>query len=470
MSKLVKRILIIVAFVVLALFCYGGYYLNDAMPIGTGHAAKYVCSKVFLADQDPDKVFEIEVEPSNPLFSIIDTQVNYELKTVTSKGFGFWSPATAIYREGFGCTLTTEVTRAELLEQVKGAVQKLKSDSESLWPAGEKIDLDSIPSEVNREKLDRVLDEAFKEPRSDSRRNTHAIVVVYKDRIIAERYADHISRNSPLLGWSMTKSWTNALVGILVKDGKLDIMQPAPIEYWRGGGDPRGKITLDQLLRMSSGLEFEEVYGPSSDAVYMFYESKSMADYAAAKALRTEPDGEWHYSSGTTNIIARIVRDRVGGSLVDVNKFARKRLFDRIGMFSAIIEPDVSGSFVGSSYGFATARDWARFGVLFKNDGIWKGERILPEGWVKYSTTPTPLAPKGQYGAQFWLNAGEKNDLTNKRFPSLPNDLYYQGGYNGQIVAVIPFRAIVFVRLGATLDDSWNHDSVIKQVLECTEN
>ena len=187
-----------------------------------------------------------------------------------------------------------------------------------------KIDLDLIPTEVNRDKLDRVLDDAFKEPASNSRRNTHAIVVVYKDRIIAERYADHISRDNPLLGWSMTKSWINALVGILVKDGKLDIMQPAPIEAWRGKDDPRGRITLDQLLRMSSGLEFEEVYGPSSDAVDMFYESKSMADYAAAKALKTAPDGEWYYSSGTTNIISRIVRDSVGGSLADVNKFARK--------------------------------------------------------------------------------------------------------------------------------------------------
>ena len=132
-----KRTLLIIAFVVLVLFCYGGYYLNDAMSIGTGHTAKYVCSKVFLADQDPDKVFEIELKPSNPLFSIIDTEVDYDLKTVTAKGFGFWSPATAIYREGFGCTLTTETTREELLDQVKDADLQLKPDSESTWPAGE---------------------------------------------------------------------------------------------------------------------------------------------------------------------------------------------------------------------------------------------------------------------------------------------------------------------------------------------
>ncbi len=467
MNKLIKRILIAIGFVVLVLFGFGINFLDDAMPIGSGHTAKYVCSKVFLTDQDPDQVFKVELEPSNPLFSIIDFQVDRKQKTVTSAGFGFWSPATAVYREGFGCTLTTEVTNAELLEQEKGAIAQLKPDVQSIWPAGEKVDLDSIPSEVDREKLSQVLDDAFNEPGPDSRRNTQAIVVVYKGRIIAEKYAPNISGNSPLLGWSMTKSWINALVGILVKDGKLDIMQPAPISAWKGEADPRRRITLDQLLRMSSGLEFEEVYGPGSDAVYMFYESKSTADYAAAKLLRTEPDGEWYYSSGTTNIIARIVRDTVGGTLVNVNKFARQQLFDKLGMFSAIIEPDPSGSFVGSSYGFATAKDWARFGILLINDGVWEGERILPEGWVKYSTTPTPLAPQGKYGAQFWLNAGEKSNPNNKLFQSLPNDLYYQGGYNGQIVAIIPSRNVVFVRLGVTLDGSWSHDSIIKQVLDC---
>ncbi|NQU64562.1 MAG: serine hydrolase, partial [SAR324 cluster bacterium] len=251
MNKLKKRVLLAIGFVVLSAFCYGIYYLNDAMPIGSGHTAKYLCSKVFLADQDPDKVFKVELEPSNLLFSMIDYQVDDIQKTVTSSGFGFWSPATAIYREGFGCTLTTEVTRAELLEQVKGAVPQLKPDAESVWPAGEKVDLNSVPSEVNQEKLDQVLEEAFKEPDQNSRRNTQAIVVVEKGRIIAEKYAPNISVNSPLLGWSMTKSWINALVGILVKDGKLDIMQPAPLKVWKGEGDPRGKITLDQLLRMS---------------------------------------------------------------------------------------------------------------------------------------------------------------------------------------------------------------------------
>jgi CubicO group peptidase (beta-lactamase class C family) len=461
-----RKILYAILILLLAVFGYAVYFLDAAMPIGNGYAAKYVCSQVFLANRNPEIVFENDVKPTNPLFAMMSVSVNYDNKTVTSKGFGFWRPLTAVYRDGFGCTLAIDSTREELLQQAEGALPRRKANEALLWPDGEKVDLKAIPKEVNREKLDQVLDDAFKEPGPDTMRNTQAIVIVYRDRIIAERYADTFSDKTPLLGWSMTKSVTNALVGILVKQKKLDIMKPAPLPAWKSPGDPRGAITLDQMLRMSSGLDFVEIYGPLKDVTDMLYGSKSMADFAAAKPLRTKPDTEWYYSSGTANIIARIIRDTVGGTLASVYNFARKQLFDRIGMYSAVIEPDASGSFVGSSYMFATARDWARFGVLIKNDGVWKGVRILPEGWVKYSTTPTPLAPKGEYGAHFWLNRGNKNNPADRVFPSLPRDLVYLSGFNQQIVAIIPSRDLVVVRLGVTHDDSWDDDAFIKEVID----
>ena len=467
MKKAIKSVLIVIGLGIIAALGYGVYFLDGAMPIGTGHSAKYICSKVFLADQDAEKLFEVELKPYHFLFAYIDTQVDDKLRTVTSKGFGFWSPTTAVYRPGIGCTLTTKTTRQELLVQAKGILPPRKPNQNLIWPDGEAVDFDSMPATVNRAKLNGVLEDYLKEPGPNTRRNTHAMVVVYKKQIVAEKYADNITAATPLLGWSMTKSWTNALVGILVKNRKLDIYQPAPVKAWQSPDDPRGKITLDQLMRMSSGLEFEERYLPFADATYMFYERNSMAEYAAGKPLQFEPDTKWSYSSGTTNIIARIIRDHVGGTLADVHNFAREGLFDKLGMHSALIEPDPSGSFVGSSYGFATARDWARFGLLMKNDGVWKGERILPEGWVKYSTTPTPQAPKGQYGAQFWLNAGAKDNPADKIFRTLPNDLYYMGGFNGQIVAVIPSWDLVIVRLGVTLDNSWSREDFIVQVLEC---
>lgn len=461
-----KKIIYVLGGLFIVILFIAGYFLNAALPIGSGYSSKYICSQVFLADRDSETVFEQDVKPTNPLFSTISNHVDYDEKTVASSGFGFWQPRTAVYREGFGCTVAIGVTRQELLEQAKGAIPQPEPDMEKTWPQGEKVDLSDTPPEVNMEKLNRIVQEAFVEPGPETQRNTQAVVIVYKGKLIAEKYAEGFNETSPMLGWSMSKSVTNALVGILVRENRLNIFEPAPVDRWQGPDDPRRKITLDQMLRMSSGLEFEEIYEPFRDVTYMLYDSKSMADYAAEKPLRSNPDEEWYYSSGTTNIIARIVRDEVGGSLVEFNNFARTRLFDKIGMYSAIIEPDASGSFVGSSYMFATPRDWARFGLLLLNDGVWENERILPENWVNYSTTPTPESNKGRYGAHFWLNAGDKSNPENRHFPSLPRDLFYLSGFNHQIVAVIPSRSLIVVRLGVTHDKSWDAESFIYDIMQ----
>jgi CubicO group peptidase (beta-lactamase class C family) len=460
-----KKLKGVVLFLLAAGIGFGIYFLNDALPIGTGYSAKYICSQVFLAGRDPVRVFREDVTPTHPLFRLVTPHVDYDAKTVTADVFGFWKEMTAVYRDGCGCTLAIDSTRKVLLEQAKDIpVQKiLRSDLP--WPHGSMVDLDRLPENVDREKLDQAVEDAFKEPGPDTMRNTQAIVVVYGDKIIAEHYRDDFNRDTPILGWSMSKSVTSALAGILVRDGKLDIMKPAPVAVWKNQGDPRGAITPDMMLRMSTGLEFQESYAPFKDATYMLYASNSMADFAAAKPLRVEPDQEWYYSSGTTNIVAKIIRDLTGGTLQSFTAFSRERLFNKIQMLSAVIEPDASGSFVGSSYMFATARDWARFGLLVKNDGIWNNERILPEGWVQYVSTPTPTAPIGEYGAHFWLNAGAPGGASNRTFPKLPTDLVYLSGFNSQIVAVIPSRDIVAVRLGVTHDDSWDSEDFLVQIL-----
>ena len=446
------------------------YFLNGALPIGTGYSAKYLCSQVFLAGRDPGQVFDEEVKPTHPLFSVVSPRVDYENKTVTAKAFGFWKSMTAVYREGCGCTLAVGISAEALSAQTVNISDSKIQPVAAFWPEGSIVDLKHLPANVNQAELNAAIGSAFTEPGPDTQRNTRAVVVVLGDKIIAEKYARGFDPWTPMLGWSMAKSITSVLVGILVKDKKLDIHLPAPVSAWKSAGDPREKITLDMLLRMSSGLEFEEVYGPFKDATKMLYASSSMADFATAKPLMAQMDTVWNYSSGTANIIARIAVDATGGSLENFYQFARTRLFNRIGAFSPVIEPDASGSIVGSSYMFANARDWARFGLFLKNDGVWNNERILPEGWVTYATTPTPGSPKGQYGAQFWLNAGEKKNPANRKFPSLPPDLYYCGGFNGQIVAVIPSRDMVVVRLGVTHDDSWDHEIFIRQILDAVKN
>ena len=462
-----KKVVYGIVVILLVALGYGIYFIDSALPIGNGYTAKYICSQVFIAGRNDGYVFEQEVKPTNALFSLISYSVDNKGKTVTARGLGFRKPITAVYREGFGCTLAIDSTKDELIKQTQGALPGKKHDPNLIWPRGEKVDLVSLPPEVDMAKLNKAVEEAFKEPLPKNKRNTQGVVVVYKNRIIAEKYAEGFSPATPILGWSMTKSITNALIGKLVNQKKLDIMKPAPVAAWNKPGDPRSKITLDQLLRMSSGLKFDEIYGPLQDVTDMLYGSKSMAEYAWAKQLETKPDGKWYYSSGTANIIARIVRDTAGGTLVDGYNFARINLFDKLNMHSAIIEPDASGSFVGSSYMLATPRDWARFGLFTLRDGVWNGERILPAGWVKYSTTPTPLALKGEYGAHFWLNAGEKGNPQNRTYPSLPTDLYYLSGFNGQVVAVIPSRDIVIVRMGVTHDEaSWPQEEFLRQVLD----
>jgi CubicO group peptidase (beta-lactamase class C family) len=264
----------------------------------------------------------------------------------------------------------------------------------------------------------------------------------------------------------MSKSVTNALVGVLVRDGRLVLRDPAPVPEWRSPDDPRRQITLDQLLRMSSGLAFEEIYRPLADATDMLYGSDDFAAFAAGKPLSAAPDEKWNYSSGAANIIARIVRHEAEKDAADYYRFIREALFDRIGMTSAIMEPDPSGTFVGSSYTVATIRDWARFGLLYLQNGMWNGERVLPDGWVEYTTTPAPKAPKGEYGALFWLNAGAPDNPGDRLWPHAPSDAYAAQGFQEQKVIVIPSKKLVLVRFGATAPRSaWDTDAFIAGVI-----
>ncbi len=464
-----KKLIYIAGAALLAGLCYGIYFIDTALPIGNGYAAKYLCSQVYLAGRDPLNLFERDVRPTNILFSLVKPVYDHDAQSVTARALGFRKPFTAVYREGYGCTLAVGVSPEELAREAAPLPPRKRHDPNGLWPRGERVDTASPRPGIDEKAMAGAVEEAFREPGPDTKRNTQAVVVVHRGVIVAEGYAEGFSPSRPMLGWSMTKTVTAALIGILTDMKKLDIMKPAPVSLWNRPDDPRSRITIDQLLRMSSGLDFVEVYGPHKDATEMLYASRSMADFAAAKPVRTAPDGEWYYSSGTANIIARIVHDAAGGTLRDAEAFARNVLFDRIGMYSALIEPDASGSFVGSSYMFATPRDWARFGLLLLRDGVWNGERILPKGWVRYMTTPTPLAPMGEYGAHTWLNAGAREDRGNRKYPSLPTDLYYLGGFNGQVVAVIPSRDLVIVRMGVTHDKSWYQEKFIRQVLDAVE-
>lgn len=452
MKASAKRILAISAFVLIVVLILAIFWHYQSALIATAYVAKTLASGVFVSGRPAEDIRTEDLEP----FGYVDADIDYEQKGVTAAILGL-AARKAIYREDLGCTLVIGFSEEEIRSQVPDDWHPAAPEKERQpWY----VLSDSFASEINPEKLDRVLNTAFSEPDPELPRRSRAVVVVYKGRLLAERYAKGISADTPLLGWSMTKSVTNALVAILVKQGRLDIMKPASAPEWRDPGDPRGRITLDQMLRMSSGLGFDEAYdNPRADVVRMLFGLGDCAGFAAGKSLRFPQDSVWYYSSGTTNIISRIIRHAVGGDLIDYFSFPHRELFHKIGMRSAVLEPDASGNFVGSSFMYATARDWARFGLLCLQDGAWQGERVLPEGWIAYSTIPTPKS-RGRYGAHFWLNAGAS------WLPDAPEDLFAMRGHDGQTVTIIPSHELVVVRLGHTPDPrGWSQSDFIKDIL-----
>jgi CubicO group peptidase (beta-lactamase class C family) len=442
-----------------------GPELLQTVRLGAAYAAKTACSGVFISGRSLESIHANDMSAAPIPISMIHVDESKRSVTVSIGPIS----RTAIYRENCGCTVAQDLSVEELRQQSVGAPFVRPAEPEDVqWPHGNATELTPAAEGIDTESLSAALDFAFDEPYPDKKRGTRGLVVVYDGELIAERYADGYHKDMPITSWSMTKTITATLVGILLGDGKLDINAPAAVPEWQGEGDDRAAITLDQLLRMSSGLKFQEEYSStSSDVVRMLYELPDAAAFAASMPLEAEPDTKWHYSSGTTNIISRIVREAIGGDQEDYYSFVRQRLFDPLGMTRATMEADASGTLIGSSFMYCTPRDWARFGQFIMQGGVWNDERILPEGWVDYMITPTPGAPKGEYGAQTWLNAGAPDNPGDRQFIAGPTDLIFLSGFDGQGVFVIPSRKTVIVRMGLTPDASANPwDELLTKVLD----
>jgi len=421
-----------------------GVYVVRVASILAAYKAKMLCSEVLLAHRDPRAVLtELEVDDLAPL-RYINASIDSSARRATASVAGLVRHH-AVYRDRRGCVLQVGPSQTSTASSAPDQPQSA----------------DALLSDVNHA-LDPVLERAFAEPDPERPRRTRAVVVVQNGRIVAERYAPGFTSQTPLIGWSMTKTVINALVGILVKEGRLAIDRPAPIPEWQAASDPRHAITLDHLLRMSSGLAFDEsAWNPVSDVTVMLLGRPDAGLYAANKSLAAMPGTTWQYSSGTTNIISRALRAVINDDAVYA-EFPHRALFDRIGMSSALIEADASGAFIGSSFGYATARDWASLGMLYVNDGKWNGQRILPEGWVAYTRAPAPADPLRRYGAHVWLKVADEysGDAV------LPADAFHAIGHAGQFVTMIPSANLVVVRLGLTrYPDAWDHTAFVRDVL-----
>jgi CubicO group peptidase (beta-lactamase class C family) len=435
-----KKAVVAVAAAALVLATAALYYGARAAAIGSAYTAKIVCSGIFVSQRDLQSLLAVDVA-ADQLFYLryANVKVDRAAREVEATLFGL-GRRKAAYRDGQGCA----VMQGDVAKQPASVSPRPRAQR-----AADELDrLQAAAPESDRARLDAALQWAFSEPDPALPRRTRAVVVLYKGRLVAERYADGFTRDTPLPGWSMTKSVVNALAGVLVQEGKVTLDDPLAIPEWREAGDPRGNITLGQLLRMSSGLQFREDYkNPLANAMQMLFDAPGAGAYAAARPVEAPPGTRWSYSSGTTNIIAYAMRRIVGepGYL----EFPRRALFDRLGMTSAVMETDASGTFVGSSFMYATARDWARLGLLYLRDGEWSGTRILPQGWVAYTRTPAPAAAEAQYGAHFWLriSRGYRCAADSRAFPA---DTFHAVGYEGQFITIVPSRDLVLVRLGLT--------------------
>lgn len=456
----------LISFVVLMIISLVVVVLGNIMlPIATGFAAKSMCSCVFVAGRDQASVENLELAR----FAVENTRVKIypESHSVEASVMGF-QKQTALYREGLGCTLVRGLSADSLRNQMfQNPRKSLQTISNPYWPTGE-TDTLKMPADVDIAKVREAVEQAFAEDYPEGKKNTNAVVVVYKGKLIAEKYGRDFTPETPQRGWSMTKSITNALIGILVERRLADINElPYAPEWDRKENDPRKQITLDHLLRMSSGLKFNEMYGSATDVTSMLYTQADAGAYAASQPVEAAPNEVWNYSSGTTNIISRHIRSKFAFHDAYL-AFPYEALFSKIGMASAQMEVDASGTYVGSSFCYATPRDWARLGLLFLNDGVWEGERILPEGWVDYSRTRTPTCNAGIYAAHFWTNATRETPEEEgyRYWPDLPEDLYYASGFDGQFVVIVPSRDLVVVRLGVTTDRrAFDIGSLVKGIL-----
>lgn len=410
----------IIGAVLLVAVLGGGIYLDSLLPVITGYAAKNLASAVFVSERNAEEVEALDLNFS--LIRFTSNTVDYEHKTVTSRFL--WRSATAVYRDGFGVTLLRGADANQL--QAKGYPLPPDTAAAAPLPQGDSAVCARLEP----------IAKAFVDDRA-YRGHPFAFVVLHKGGVVAERYDKGISPDTKLLGWSMAKSFVNALVGIMVTDSLVDIHAPLPIPEWQD--DDRKTITLHDLMQMQSGLEWNEDYGARSDVNVMLHCEEDMGRYALQKPLEHKPGTHWYYSSGSTNIVVRYLRSLFASDEAFLS-YMRERLFAPLSIRNAIFEQDMSGTPVGSSYLYITAMDFARFGQMYLDDGCVGGERILPEGWVDYTRMPASDS-QNRYGAFFWLNRCGK-------YPDVPEDMYWCDGHDGQCIFIIPTCQLVVVILG----------------------
>lgn len=415
------------------------------IPFGNGYVAKNICSGVFVSEIDENTVIDHYVAPVvDPLPLLWKVEIDRENNLVSSSDIIFRDlfKQTAYFRPGFGCTLLQDSTPQELNAQLPEFEDIIETPAYYFWPHGSAGQWPLPRPDIDYNQIQSAIDAAFVET-PDRTRQTVAVLVAYDNLLIAEQYAQSVNEHTRLVGWSMSKSFTSTLIGMLQDRSLLDVNQLAPVPAWQG--TEKETITIENLLHMASGLEYhEESRGPNNDQSYTLHAMSKFADFIIDRPLVAKPGTRYNYSTAETMLLAHIAQNTLGGSMADTYHFVNENLFAPLGITDAVLEYDTSGNPAGGAYLIMKPRDWARLGLLYLNRGNWFGEQILSEDWIDYALTPSSANKK--YGAQIWLNTDKS------MWPSLPADTFAFLGYQQQSVIVVPSYNLVVVRMGFSFE------------------
>ncbi|MFK7865546.1 MAG: serine hydrolase domain-containing protein [Pseudohongiellaceae bacterium] len=420
--------LLAVLLVVAAAAGFPPAFILKAPGVATGIGAKLLCSSRFVSGFSETQSLDDLVQYS-PLLDLLEVEIDSSSKTVAASFLGL-SHKTASFIPGLGCSVDYQnyATR-------EGISTSALSTSDAPWPGGDgEISLRSDVQKLLEEQLAADNESGF---------NTRALLVVANGAIVGEAYAQETNAQTPLLGWSMAKSLTSVMLGNLELRGLLDLNSEPGFAQW--ANDQRSEIQITDLLTMSDGLDFSEEYNPGDDATTMLFTSPSASDFTIGRPLLHAPGTRFNYSSGTANILSRIYLDSLGGPQQSYDDY-QENIAGALGFQNAVFEVDATGVFFGSSYLYASARDWARLGQLMVNGGRINGKRLVSEDWIARATAPNGSENQKAYGYQWWLNKGDA-DL---RWPDLPEDAYAAQGNRQQNLMIIPSAGLVIVRLGWT--------------------
>lgn len=449
-KKLLRKIIVLL---IILLMASGTWFVWPRLPIITAFSAKGMCSSVFLANKNPERVQaeDLSFFPINLAKSVID----YKEKSVTSTVFGL-AKRKAIYRDGLGAVIVLKTPVKELKKSGYQLPEPGYAQDTISWPKGDLIS-ENKPTGVNYPRLNELIDTCFDAPNGEPFKKTLGIVVVYNGQLIAEKYLNGYDYNTMFHGWSMTKSLTGALAGILADEGKLQVNEPAGFQEWQN--DDRNNITVKNIIQMSSGLHWYENYFTISDATVMLMQKDDMLSSVLDNKLEYPPGTHWNYSSGDANLLSGIIRNRINNDS-DYHNVIYTKLLYPIGMLHTKVETDATGLFVASSYSYGSTRDWARFGLLFLNNGVFAGDTIISGKWVDFMKTPAE-ASNGKYAGTFWLQeSNPENALVD-----VPGDVFFADGFLGQRIYVIPSKKLVVVRMGYSLTH-FNVNNFLSEIIK----